>query len=104
IYIDNIIIFFNILKDYLQYFDKIFGLFAFYNLTLLLKKNYIIYLNVKLLGFYVNILKLFIIEEKLEAFWNLIFPKTLKSLEIYIGGFKFIYYLILYYGKISELL
>ncbi|KAK3397985.1 hypothetical protein B0T20DRAFT_354944, partial [Sordaria brevicollis] len=102
VYINNIVIFSDIIEEYFEYFNYVFKLFVLCNLILSPKKNYIIYLNVELLRFRVNILNLFITEEKLKTFRNLIFPETLKVLEIYIGGFNFIRYLILYYNKFLE--
>ncbi|KAK3388272.1 hypothetical protein B0T20DRAFT_365310, partial [Sordaria brevicollis] len=102
IYINNIIIFSDIIKEYFKYFDYIFNLFTLYNLILLFKKNYIIYPNVELLGFYIDIFNLSLIKKRLEVFRNLIFPEILKSLEIYISKFNFLRYLIPYYNKLSE--
>ncbi|KAK3399983.1 hypothetical protein B0T20DRAFT_349879, partial [Sordaria brevicollis] len=90
IYINNIIIFSNTIEEYFEYFDYVFNLFILHNLTFSPKKNYIIYPNVELLGFYVDIFNLLLTEERLEIFRNLIFLKTLKSLKIYINRFNFL--------------
>ncbi|KAK1775661.1 hypothetical protein QBC45DRAFT_334785, partial [Copromyces sp. CBS 386.78] len=78
-------------------------LFILYNLILSLKKNYIIYPNIELLNFYINILALTITIKRLKAFRKLIFPEIFKILEMYIGSLGFIRYLISYYSKILEL-
>ncbi|KAK1778858.1 hypothetical protein QBC45DRAFT_327502, partial [Copromyces sp. CBS 386.78] len=82
----------------------VFKLFTSRNLILFLKKNYIVYPNVKFLGFYINVFGLIIMAERLAAFCNLVFPEIFKVLEIYIRNLKFIRHLIPYYNKISELL
>ncbi|KHE81398.1 hypothetical protein GE21DRAFT_1215972, partial [Neurospora crassa] len=82
----------------------IFNLFALKNIILSLKKSFITYPNIKLLGFKVNILELSTINERMAAFRNLKFLNTLKSLERYISTSKFIRYLIPYYTKLIKLL
>ena len=96
-------IFSDSLEDYLTYLNKIFNLFAFRNLALSPKKNFIAYPNIKLLGFRINAIGLTTIIKRLEVFRNLIFPEILKVLKIYIRSSKFIRHLIPYYNKISEL-
>ncbi|KHE83984.1 hypothetical protein GE21DRAFT_1209729, partial [Neurospora crassa] len=91
-FIDDIIIFSN----------TVFNLFTFKNIVLFLKKSFIIYPNVELFGFKVNILGLLTTNKRIAAFWNLEFPNTLKLLEQYIGVLGFIRYFILYYVSLIK--
>ncbi|MCV5117191.1 hypothetical protein OFC47_27600, partial [Escherichia coli] len=54
-FINNIIIASNIAEEYLKYLDLIFSLFISKNISISLKKLFISYPSVKLLGFWVNI-------------------------------------------------
>jgi hypothetical protein len=49
-YIDDIMIFFKIFKDYIEYFDKIFNLFDTLGIILKGPKVYLGYLSIILLG------------------------------------------------------
>ncbi|KHE79304.1 hypothetical protein GE21DRAFT_1221286, partial [Neurospora crassa] len=82
----------------------VFDLFILKNIAFSLKKLYITYLNIELLGFKVDTLGLSITDERIIVFRNLEFPNTLKSLEKYISVLGFIQYFIPYYTKIVELL
>ncbi|KAK3498102.1 uncharacterized protein B0T23DRAFT_309579, partial [Neurospora hispaniola] len=73
-FIDNIIITSDIAKDYLKYFNTIFTLFIKKNILISLKKSFINFLNVKLLGFCINALGLTLIEERIETMRKLDFP------------------------------
>ncbi|AEO67919.1 uncharacterized protein THITE_2049609, partial [Thermothielavioides terrestris NRRL 8126] len=57
-FIDNIVIYLDDAKDYIQYLDTIFSLFANKNIAFSLAKLYIGYLSVELLSFYVDSLSL----------------------------------------------
>ncbi|KAK1777535.1 hypothetical protein QBC45DRAFT_330490, partial [Copromyces sp. CBS 386.78] len=77
----------------------VFSFFLFKNITLSLKKSFIIYSNIKFFSFRVDILGLFITKERLEVFYNLEFLNILKVLEKYIGASSFIRYFLPYYSK-----
>ena len=49
-YIDDIVIFSAILKNYIRYLRAVFRLFAKYNIAINPKKTFINYFSVKLLG------------------------------------------------------
>ncbi|KHE85169.1 hypothetical protein GE21DRAFT_1207011, partial [Neurospora crassa] len=81
IYINNIIIASNFVDNYLKYLNTIFSFFISKNIVLLLKKLYLGYFSVELLGFYVNNFGLLTIRERIKAFKYLVFPSNLKVLE-----------------------
>ncbi len=56
----------------------------------MLKKSFIGYLTVKLLGFQVNVLRLLTTAEQTTAFQKLEFPAQLKALESYLGATGFL--------------
>ena len=68
----------------------------------MLKKSFIGYLTVKLLGFQVNILGLSVTAEQTVAFQKLEFPAQLKALESYLGTTGFLQHLIPYYTQLVD--
>ncbi len=67
-----------------------------------LKKFFIGYPTIELLEFYIDILDIYSIEDKIYSFYNIEFPNTLKTLEIYLGATGFLQSIILYYTQIVE--
>ena len=86
----------------MRYLSTIFGIFCDKNITIAPTKSFIGYLSVELLGFYVDSFSLTTTRERVEAFKQLAFSRTLKALEHYIGATGFLRYLILYYAKLLE--
>ena len=84
-YINDIVIFSKIFKDYIEYLDKIFNLFDTLNITLKKSKVYFGYLLIILLGQRVDVLKLSCLKDRITAILNFEFPITLKELEKYLG-------------------
>ncbi|KAK3399872.1 hypothetical protein B0T20DRAFT_349445, partial [Sordaria brevicollis] len=72
-FINDIIIAFNILEEYLEYLKAIFGLFTEKGIFISPKKFYLSYPNVELLSFKVNALGLIIIIKRITALKNLKF-------------------------------
>ncbi|KAK3485052.1 uncharacterized protein B0T23DRAFT_327432, partial [Neurospora hispaniola] len=81
IYINNIVITSDLVKDYIKYLNTIFILFILKNIVLSLKKFYFGYPNVELLDFYINNFGLLIIKEYIQTFTNLAFLNNFKVLE-----------------------
>ena len=50
VYIDNIVIFFNFLKEHIRHFESVFSILQAYNLYLSPEKSFVGYSNVALLG------------------------------------------------------
>ncbi|KAK3498109.1 hypothetical protein B0T13DRAFT_399176, partial [Neurospora crassa] len=70
-YINNIIIFSNITKDYLKYLEIIFKLFKKINLNIVLKKSFITYLLNRLLSYYIDGLGITIITDYIVTIRNI---------------------------------
>jgi uncharacterized membrane protein len=65
VFIDDIVIFSNTYKEYIQYLYSIFSLFSKKNINLSLEKSFIGYPSIELLGFYIDALGIYSIEEKI---------------------------------------
>ncbi|EAQ86812.1 hypothetical protein CHGG_08065 [Chaetomium globosum CBS 148.51] len=101
-FIDDIVIFSNDAEDHLKHLERIFRLFHDKNVAIAPTKSFIGYPSVELLGFRVNSLGLTTTAQRVEAFRNLAFPKTLKALEQWIGATGFLRHLIPYYAQLLE--
>ena len=84
-YMDDIVIHGKALQDHLQQLHAIFALFQRLRIHLKPTKTYLGYLNIQLLGQYVDGLGLTTTQDKIEAITKLEFPKTLQELEAYLG-------------------
>ncbi|KHE83327.1 hypothetical protein GE21DRAFT_1211261, partial [Neurospora crassa] len=104
VYINNIIITFNSIKDYFKYLDTIFNLFISKNIVFSPKKSYLAYPNIELLSFYVNGFGLSTTKNRIKTFKKLTFPNNLKAFEQYISNTKFLRHLIPYYIQFIKLL
>ena len=82
-YVNNIVIFFNILKDHLTHFRQIFQILFMNNISINLKKTFLNYSSVSFLKQHVIFLSLFTNEKKLQTIANLFFFKTLNKLKTY---------------------
>ena len=101
-FIDNIIIFSDTLDNHLKYLDDIFTLFESRDIALSPAKSFIGYPSIELLGFYVNAFGLSLTAQRTQGFRDLVFPKTLKALETYLGAAGFLHTMILYFAQLSE--
>ncbi len=63
VFIDDIVIFSNIFNDYIEYLKDIFSLFQEKSININPEKSYIKYPTIELLGYYINILKIYSIED-----------------------------------------
>lgn len=84
-YIDNIIVFSNLLDEHLAHLNKAFALFQRVNIAIKPSKTFLGFPSVALLGQQVDSLGLSTTKEKLAALNGLRFPHTLKDLETYLG-------------------
>lgn len=78
------------LAEYISYLHKL-SILQEYNIRLELKKSFISFLSINLLGQRVDLLGIITIEEKLHAVLSLDFPRTLKELETYLGLVGYFY-------------
>ncbi len=104
IFIDDIVIFSNIFNNYIKHLEDIFFLFREKNININLEKFYIRYPIVELLGYYIDVLKIYSIENRTQSFYKLKFPSILKTLEIYLKAINFLYFIIPYYIQIIDIL
>jgi hypothetical protein len=82
-YVNDIIIFFKIFKDHIEYLDKIFNLFDILNVILKEPKAYLGYPLIILLDQRVDGLDILYSKNRITAILNLEFPITLKDLKKY---------------------
>ncbi len=103
-FIDDITIFSDSFKNYIEYLNSVFSLFQKKYIGFNVEKSFIKYLFIELLGFYIDVLNIHSIENCIQNFCQLKFPITLKTLETYLGATSFLYTMILYYIQISNTL
>ena len=102
IFIDNIVIFSNIFKDYNRYLRTVFSLFEKKSININPKKSFINYLSVELFGFYIDTFNIHFTEDRIQGFRQLEFPAILKALETYLKATGFLYSLVPYYIQIAD--
>ena len=76
VYVDDIVIHFDILKKHLSHFRQIFDMLVENNISIKSKKTFISYSIVHLLSQKVDSLKLTIVEKKLKTIFRLFFSNT----------------------------
>ncbi len=96
-FIDDITIFSDSFKDYIEYLNSIFSLFQEKNIGFNIKKSFIGYLFIELLGFYIDALRMYFIEDRIQSFRQLEFLTMLKVLKTYLETTGFLYIMIFYY-------
>lgn len=101
-FIDDIVIYSETREEYKRHLRRIFELFLSKNIVISPSKSFVGYLNVELLGFRIDGLRLSTTTDRVKVFKILEFPNTLKALEQYIGISGFLRHLIPYYAKIAE--
>jgi hypothetical protein len=87
-YVDDIVIFFKIYEEYIEYLNTIFELFNRIEITFKNFKIYFDYFSIIFLGQRVNELDMTCAENRIAAFKNLQFPQILKNLEKYLKMIK----------------
>ncbi len=99
---NDIIIYFKILKKHLHHLSVIFSLFVKRDIFIKLSKVFLKYLTVQLLRQKVSSLRLTTDEKKLKAIVCLTFLHTLKKLEIYLELMKWLCQFVLHYAVIIK--
>ena len=102
IYINNIIIFSQILNDYLNHLYQLFFLLSQYNIVINSKKAYIDFLTIWLLEQKISLLDFFTMQDKIETIVKLNFSKNLKNLKIYLDLTEWLCQYMSYYAYIAE--
>ena len=100
-YIDDIVIFSCTLEDHITHLNQVFSLFQKLEISLELKKFFLEYLIITLLGQQVDTLELITVSEKIQTIASLQFPVTLKALEIYLDLISWLCFYIFYYVQIT---
>ena len=72
-------------NKYLEHLEKLFFILIEWNVSLIPEKIYLNYPNLKLLGRFINLLKLIIVEDELKVITKLCYPSILSKLEHYLG-------------------
>ena len=101
-YVDDIVVFSRTLKEHLDHLRQVFQLLNSYDIRLSLKKSFLGYSIVALLGQKVDAFGLTIAADKLAAIANLKFPYTLKDLEGYLGLTGWLRNYIAWYAQKSD--
>ena len=87
IYVNDIVIHFEILKKHFRHFREIFNMFTINNIFIKSKKTFIDYFTMHLLKQKIDFFDLTIAKKKLKIIFRLFFSISLQLLEIY---FEFI--------------
>ena len=101
-YVDDVIIAFKILEEYIAHLYKVFGTFVKKGILVKPSKLYIDYPLITLLGQRVDLLGLSIAKEKLATISKLRFPSTLSILKTYLGLTGYLRNYIPRYALISQ--
>ncbi len=102
IYVNDIIIYFKILKKHLHHLSVIFSLFVKRNIFIKLNKVFLKYLIVQLLRQKISLLRLTTDKEKLKIIVCLMFLCTLKKLETYLELMRWLCQFVLHYTVIIK--
>ena len=102
IYVDDIVIFFNMLKEHLNHLHNIFDILDKMKICLLLKKFYLAYSFIQLLSQWVDALNLITLKDKLVTIFRIRFPLSLSQLEKYLGLTDYLQQYILHYAAIIK--
>ncbi len=81
VYVNDIVIFFNMLKEHLNYLYNVFDILDKMKIYFLLKKFYLTYLFIQLLSQQVNALSLVTLKDKLIIIFKIKFSLSLSQLE-----------------------
>jgi len=104
VYVDDIVIFFNMLKEHLKHLHNIFDVLDKMRIYLSLKKFYLAYLSVQLLSQQVDALSLITSEDKLVIIFRIRFSLSLSQLEKYLDLIDYLQQYISHYAAIIKLL
>ena len=85
IYINDIIIFFKILDEYINYFSQIFQLFRNKKITLILIKLFFTYSSMILLKQRINNFEILIFEKKIAIIISLRLSESLRDLKYFLN-------------------
>jgi len=101
-YIDDIVIFSKTSGEHLQHLQQVFNTMRERRLTLAGTKTYLGFPSIALLGQHVDGLGLATAEDKIAAISSLVFPTSLRELEVYLGMTGWLRHFIPYYAQLAE--
>ena len=101
-YVNDIVIFLKLLEEHLRHLQNVFQELTTILIILSLKKSFLAYPLVRLLGQSVNALSMATAEAKLAAITQLAFPRSLKDPEAYLGLTRYLRQYILYYAQVAR--
>jgi hypothetical protein len=104
VYIDDIIIFNQLLEEYLRYVNEVLTKLKTSGVLLFIKKYYFAYLNIKLLGHHISRLEYTIKNKKIKTIRNKAFLIILKRLKTGVNFFGYYYKFIKKFAVIIELI
>ena len=102
LYINDLIIFLKILKNYKKHFSIIFFLFNRFEISLNKIKTYFRYLFIIFLDQQMNKFSMIISEKWITVIQELKFLKTLKNFEIYLNLINWLHQYIFYYAQLIK--
>ena len=85
VYVNDIVVFFNILEKHITHLHSMFQRLNFYDISLFFKKFFLDYSTIALLDQKVDVFDLIIAIDKLKIIIKLNFSYTLKNLKIYLS-------------------
>ena len=97
-YVNDVVVFFNSLKEHLRHFIQIFQLFEKMNVIIKISKTFLKYSTIALFDQKVDNLNMTIINEKLVAIQGFWFFISLKHLKTYFGKTRYFRQYVSYYA------
>jgi hypothetical protein len=82
--VDDIVLYSKYFSEHVH-FDEVFRILSDAGLTLKAEKTVLFFHSIELLGNLINCLGLMTTAQRTEAICNLLYPRTLRNLEHYIG-------------------
>jgi len=102
VYVNDIVIFFNTLKEHLKHLYNVFNILDKMKICLLLKKFYLMYSFIQLLSQWINALNFTTLKDKLVTIFRIRFSLSLSQLEKYLDLTDYLQQYILHYAAIVK--
>ena len=102
VYIDNIIIYFFSLNDYIKHVDDVLTFLKNSDITFSLFKCHFVYSSIQTLNHYVSRLDFNTIQEKIETIRNMKFSRNLRDFEVDLKFFDYYRFFVNHYAIIAK--
>ena len=99
VYVDDIVVFFNIFEKYMTHLHLMFQSLNFYDINLFFKKFFFDYFTIALLDQKIDVFDLIIAIDKLKIIIKLNFSYTLKNLKIYLNFTEWLREFVTFYAQ-----